>query len=76
MLGSAAFLLSAAAMLLLPAILSKPKGVWKRLLEALIDEPSFGWLMINASYVKMPAHDTDAVGTVRLRGPSPSQRRL
>ena len=30
--------------------------MWERLLEALIDEPDFEWLMIDASYVKVHAH--------------------
>ena len=32
------------------------------MLEALIDEPDFEWLMIDASYVKVHAHGTGAVG--------------
>ena len=40
----------------------RDKGVWERLLEALIDEPDFEWLMIDASYVKVHAHGTGAVG--------------
>ena len=34
----------------------RDNGVWERLLEALIDEPDFEWLMIDASYVKVHAH--------------------
>ena len=40
----------------------RDEGVWERLLEALIDEPDFEWLMIDASYVKVHAHGTGAVG--------------
>ena len=47
-----------------PALYSRwrDNGVWERLLEALMDEPDFEWLMIDASYVKVHAHDTGAVG--------------
>ena len=34
------------------------RGVWEDILEALIGEPDFEWLMIDASYVKVHAHDT------------------
>ena len=40
----------------------RDNGVWERLLEALIDEPDFEWLMIDAGYVKVHAHGTGAVG--------------
>ena len=55
-------------MLLLPAVLSKSKGVGERLLEALIDEPCFELPMIDASYVRAPAHDTSAVGGSKTVG--------
>jgi hypothetical protein len=32
------------------------------MLEALIDDPDFEWLMIDASHVKVHAHGTGAVG--------------
>ena len=32
------------------------------ILEALVDEPNFEWLMIDASYVKVHAHGTGAEG--------------
>ena len=31
----------------------RDKGVWEKLLEILIDEPDFEWLMIDASYIKV-----------------------
>jgi len=37
-------------------------GVWERLLEILIDEPDFEWLMIDASHAKVHQHGTGAVG--------------
>jgi transposase len=40
----------------------RDKGIWEKLLEALIDEPDFEWLMIDASFVKVHPHATGAVG--------------
>ena len=37
-------------------------GIWESLLEKLIDEPDFEWLMIDASYVKVHFHAAGAVG--------------
>jgi transposase len=37
-------------------------GVWESILEQLIDEPDFEWLMIDASHVKVHPHATGAVG--------------
>jgi transposase len=37
-------------------------GIWERLLEILIDEPDFEWLMIDASHSKVHQHATGAVG--------------
>lgn len=31
----------------------RDKGVWEKLLEILIDEPDYEWLMIDASYIKV-----------------------
>jgi hypothetical protein len=36
--------------------------VWERILEALIDEPDFEWLMIDASHVKVHQHGSGARG--------------
>ena len=37
-------------------------GVWERILEKLVDDPDFEWLMIDASYVKVHPHAAGAVG--------------
>ena len=37
-------------------------GVWERLLEVLIDEPDFEWLMIDASHCKVHPHASGARG--------------
>ena len=34
----------------------RDKGVWERLLEVLIDEPDYEWLMIDAGYCKVHPH--------------------
>ena len=40
----------------------RDKGIWEKLLEALICEPDFEWLMIDASHIKAHPHATGAVG--------------
>lgn len=40
----------------------RDKGVWEGLLEVLVDDPDYEWLMIDASHVKVHAHGTGAVG--------------
>ena len=40
----------------------RDKGAWEGLLETLIDEPDFEWLMIDASHVKVHPHATGARG--------------
>ena len=40
----------------------RDKGVWENILETLINEPDFEWLMIDASFVKAHAHASGAVG--------------
>ena len=37
-------------------------GIWEKLLEKLIDDPDFEWLMIDASHIKVHHHATGAVG--------------
>jgi transposase len=37
-------------------------GIWEKLLEILIDEPDFEWLMIDASHCKVHPHGSGAVG--------------
>ena len=38
------------------------KGIWKKLLEILIDEPDYEWLMIVASHCKVHPHAAGAKG--------------
>ena len=38
------------------------KGVWSELLDILIDEPDFEWLMIDASHIKVHPDASGAVG--------------
>ena len=40
----------------------RDKGVWEKLLEILIDEPDFEWLMIDASYIKVHRDGMGAKG--------------
>ena len=40
----------------------RDKGVWEALLETLIDEPDYEWLMIDASHIKVHPHAAGAVG--------------
>jgi transposase len=37
-------------------------GVWEKLLEVLIEEPDYEWLMIDASHVKVHPHAAGAIG--------------
>lgn len=37
-------------------------GVWEALLETVIDEPDFEWLMIDATHIKVHPHAAGAVG--------------
>ena len=38
------------------------KGIWDNILEQLIDEPDFEWLLIDASHCKVHPHAAGAVG--------------
>ena len=40
----------------------RDKGAWERLLETLIDDPDFEWLIIDASHIKVHPHATGARG--------------
>ena len=40
----------------------RDKGIWERLLEVVIDEPDFEWLMIDGSHVKAHRHACGARG--------------
>lgn len=38
------------------------KGVWEKLLEILVDEPDYEWLMIDASHIRVHPHAAGAKG--------------
>lgn len=40
----------------------RDKGIWSDVLETVIDEPDFEWLMIDASHIKVHPHAAGAVG--------------
>ena len=40
----------------------RDKGIWEKMLEAIVDEPDFEWLMIDASHVKVHPHAAGAKG--------------
>ena len=40
----------------------RDKKIWERVLEALIQEPDFEWLIIDASHIKVHPHATGARG--------------
>jgi transposase len=40
----------------------RDRGVWEQLLESVIDEPDFEWIMIDGSHIKVHPHATGAVG--------------
>jgi transposase len=40
----------------------RDKGTWEKILETLIKEPDYEWLMIDASHCKVHPHATGAVG--------------
>ena len=40
----------------------RDRGEWARLLEAVMDDPDFEWLMIDASYIKAHPHSAGARG--------------
>jgi transposase len=40
----------------------RDRGLWEKLLEQLIDQPDFEWLMIDASHSKVPPHAAGARG--------------
>ncbi len=44
------------------------KGVWEALLETLIDDPDYEWLMIDASHVKVHPDAAGAVGGNQAMG--------
>jgi len=46
----------------------RDKGVWERLLEALVTAPDFTWLMIDASHSKVHPHAAGAKGGNQAMG--------
>jgi len=40
----------------------RDRGVWEKLLDEVIDEPDFEWLMIDASHIKVHPHAAGARG--------------
>lgn len=40
----------------------RDKGIWEKMLDSLVDNPDFEWLMIDASHVKMHPHAAGAKG--------------
>ena len=44
------------------------KGIWEKILEALIDEPDFEWLMIDASHCKVHPDAAGAKGSNQAMG--------
>jgi transposase len=40
----------------------RDKGIWETLLESLVDNPDFEWLMIDASHIKVHPHAAGAIG--------------
>jgi len=46
----------------------RDKRIWEKMLEALIDDPDFEWLMIDASHVKVHPHACGAKGGNQAMG--------
>jgi len=40
----------------------RDKGIWKKILEQLIDDPDYEWLIIDASHIKVHPHAAGAIG--------------
>lgn len=40
----------------------RDRGAWEDILNEMIEEPDFEWLMIDASHVKVHQHAADAIG--------------
>ena len=38
------------------------QGIWEKILECIVDDPDYEWLMIDASHVKVHPHAAGAVG--------------
>ena len=50
----------------------RDRGVWAKLLDAMIDDPDFEWLMIDASYIKTHPHSAGRPGAAIK--PLPAQK--
>ena len=48
----------------------RDKGIWEKLLEILVDNPDFEWLMIDASHIKVQPHAAGARGGNQAMGRS------
>ncbi len=46
----------------------RDKGIWEGLLEQLVEEPDYEWLMMDASHIKVHPHATGAVGGNQAMG--------
>ncbi len=46
----------------------RDKGIWEKLLEQLIQEPDYEWLMIDASHIKVHPHAAGARGGNQAMG--------
>ena len=56
----------------------RDKGIWEKLLERLVDDPDYEWLMIDASHIKVHPHAAGARGgnqdmSVTKGGSTPSR---
>jgi len=40
----------------------RDKGIWKEILEQLIDDPDYEWLIIDANHIKVHPHAAGAIG--------------
>jgi transposase len=40
----------------------RDKGIWEKLLEQLIEEPDFEWLVIDTTHIKVHPHGVGAIG--------------
>lgn len=52
----------------------RDKGIWEKLLEIVIDEPDYEWLMIDASHAKVHPHAAGAKGGLTPRSIWPWMR--
>ena len=48
----------------------RDRGVWKELLDMVIDDPDYEWLMVDATCIKVHPHGTGALGGNQEVGPT------